>query len=120
MSSPDTPPIVVVPPVSPAAELRGPVSVPDVPAAASNGRPAVAATPPPDEPDPTPPYPLEANLEQLRFEVDMLKRQARLNALTGLCACLALLIVVAALRKQHARDTVIVEGVAGGVGPAAP
>jgi len=106
--------------VSPAAELRGPVSVPGVPAAASNGRPAVAATPPPDEPDPTPPYPLEANLEQLRFEVDMLKRQARLNALTGLCACLALLIVVAALRKQAARDTIIVEGVAGGVGPAAP
>jgi hypothetical protein len=53
-----------------------------------------------DRPDPTPPFPADAEIAQLRFEVDVLKRQARLNALTGLCACLAMLVLLGALRKQ--------------------
>jgi len=53
-----------------------------------------------DQPDPTPPFPADAEIAQLRFEVDVLKRQARLNALTGLCACLAMLVLLGALRKQ--------------------
>ena len=88
-----------------------------VPAAASNGRPAATGGPAADLGDPTPPFPLEANVAQLRVEVDLLRRQAQLNNVAIICIAASLLLLLGTLRK-HAAKTVGV-GDPGGIQPAA-
>ena len=63
--------------------------------------PVTAAAAVADQPDPTPPYATEAVLESLRFEVDLLKRQARLNNVAIMLLGASLLILVQGLRRQY-------------------
>lgn len=97
MSETPTPPADA--PVAAPLRLTSPPS-PNGSAPAASG-PETSAPGAADQPDPTPPYPADAVLESLRFEVDLLKRQARLNNVAIMFLGASLLILVQGLRRQY-------------------